>query len=95
MKIFEKLKSSWPTIRTWLAKTILKKIFPKVISGPWGWIVTLIVEKLFDQYLKPKWNLILSKAKATIKKMQRKKKVKDFEEAKNETDFDRSFDDLP
>ena len=74
---------------------LLKKFLPKVISGPWGWIISFVGEKLFDKVLRPAWNFLMIKIYAFTNWMLRKKRVERFEKAKNETDFDDSFDDLP
>jgi len=92
---FKSLKGLWPTIRTWLVKTLLKKLLPKIVGGPWGWIVSFIGEKVFDKYLKPFWGKLSAMAYATYNKMKRKPKVKEFENAKTESEFDDSFDNLP
>ena len=95
MNFFQNLKLFWPTFRTWLVKTLLKKYLPKLISGPWGWIVTIFGEKLFDKVLKPAWNWIARKGYALTRKWERKPKIKKFENAKTESEFNDSFDDLP
>lgn len=92
---FKYLKSIWPTVRTWLVKTLLTKYLPKLVSGPWGWIVTFFGEKIFDKVIKPGWNWLTRKAYAITNKLKRKSKVKRFENAQTESEFDDSFDDLP
>lgn len=92
---FKYLKKSWPTIRTWLVKTLLKKFLPKLISGPWGWVVTFFGEYVFDKVLKPGWEYITRKGFALWRKMFNMKKAKKLENSKTENDFDRSFDDMP
>ena len=95
MNFFKQLKSFWPTVRTWLVKTLLKKYLPKIVSGPWGWVVTFFGEKLFDKVLKPGWNWVTRKAYALTRKWKRKSKAKKLENAKTESDFDDSFDNMP
>lgn len=95
MSYFKKIKLFWPTARTWLVKTLLKKYLPKLLTGPWGWIVTIFGEKLFDRVLKPSWDFIWRKAHSSWSKFKRRKKAKKLEEAKNESDFDDAFDDMP
>lgn len=75
-------------------KVALFKIFGRVLGGPWGWIATEIGERLFTKVLKPLYQLTLRKVRVYIKKKTFKKKGKRVEEAKNENDFDSSFDDL-
>ena len=93
--IFKYLKKAWPTVRTWLVKFLLKKIIPKLMTGPGGWFITFFGEKIFDRYLKPFWNYLNRKAYAITKKFKRKPKVERLENADNETDFDSSVDDMP
>ena len=93
--IFSILKGLWPTISKWLVKVILKKLLPKIIAGPWGWVVTFFGEKVFNKVLRPAWNWITRKGFAITRKWKRKPKVKRLENADNETDFDSSVDDLP
>ena len=95
MEIFKYLKAAWPTVRTWLVKTLLKKYLPKLISGPWGWIVTFFGEKIFDKVIKPGWNWIMRKGYALTRKWKRKPKARRLENARTESDFDSSVDDMP
>ena len=78
-----------------MVKTLLKKFLPKLISGPWGWVVTFVGEKVFDKILKPLWKYISRKAYAITRKIQRKPKVKRLENADNESDFDSGVDSMP
>jgi hypothetical protein len=93
--LFKYLKSIWPAVRTWLVKTLLKKFLPRLISGPWGWLITFFGEKIFAKYVRPVWNFLTRKAYAITRKILRKPKAKRLENADNETDFDSSVDDMP
>lgn len=93
--VFQSLKNLWPTVRQWLVTVLLKRLAPKIFGGVAGTAVALFLEKMFDAFLRPLWDRLWSKVNAAYKKLKRKPKVKEFEEARNESDFDDSFDDLP
>ena len=86
--IFEKLKGR-------IVKFALFKIFGRVLGGFWGFVATEIGERTFEKILKPSFNWIVRKIHVQLKKIETRRKARRVEEAKNESDFDRSFDDLP
>jgi len=95
INIFKYLKNAWPSIRTWVVRFLLTRFLPKVFAGPWGWVVAFFSHKIFDKVLQPTWNFLTRKAYAISRRFFRKKKVEKFENAKNENDFDDSFDNMP
>lgn len=95
MNLFSYLKSLWPVIKKYLAKTLIQKLLPRIVGGPWSWIATFFGEKVVDKVVKPIWLYLTRKGYAITKRVFRRKKVGRLENAKTESDFDSSFDDLP
>ena len=85
--IFEKIKGR-------LLKYALFKIFGKVIGGFWGFLATEIGGRLIDKVIKPIYKYTIRKIYVAYKARQFKKSGEKVEEAKNENEFDDSFDDL-
>ena len=94
-KIVELSKELFEKFKGRLIQAALLKFLPKWIGGIKGWIATTGLSILVDKILKPLYERLVRLGYITVQKIKIKKKVKKYENAKTESDFDDSFDDLP
>jgi len=94
-RVIEYSRRLFEAIRGRLIKFALLKIFGRVIGGFWGFIATEVLGRIIDKIIKPGYKWAVRKLYVAYQKTKFKKKAVKVEEAKNENDFDNSFDDLP
>lgn len=86
---------AWPKIRDYMIKFALLRFLPRVISGPWGWVVTSLITWSADHVVKPAYDLLVRKVIVYLRKKKNNQAGQDVQNSETEGEFDSSVDNLP